>query len=294
MSTSNTLRSRVSRETRQLLAAALIALARTLGAGPHSVSRATAQPESDPLAAFSAVRRASLCKPRRRDYRASEPALDVHGSPSVSRPPDDIAEADPATVDGHAAAKQRCVLAAPRRRSPPERTGCDRRRSRDGARRHSNSRRLFARRCPALDAVFSQTDPRYFMATVGTPAGVSLRPVLVGSLHEIRSPAWPGPIWSVPEGTDLDASAFVFTTSGEIAGLVVREPNGLAIVPWDIVVAEGDSTTRPGTCSRDRLAPRGTSADSRAHAGDRCRGGRRRGVGRFTRASRQAGRSLVT
>ncbi len=85
---------------------------------------------------------------------------------------------------------------------------------------------------PSLD------NPRYLMATVGTSTGVSLRPVLVGSLQEVRSPAWPGPIWAVPEGTDLAASAFVFTTSGEIAGLVVREPDGLAIVPWDIVVAE--------------------------------------------------------
>jgi PDZ domain-containing protein len=85
---------------------------------------------------------------------------------------------------------------------------------------------------PGLDG------PRYLMATIGTPAGVSLRPVLVGALHEIESPAWPGPIWSVPEGTDLAASAFVFTTSGEIAGLVAREPPGLAIIPWDIVLAE--------------------------------------------------------
>jgi S1-C subfamily serine protease len=85
---------------------------------------------------------------------------------------------------------------------------------------------------PGLDG------PRYLMATIGTPTGVSLRPVLVGALHEIESPAWPGPIWSVPEGTDLAASAFVFTTSGEIAGLVAREPPGLAIIPWDIVLAE--------------------------------------------------------
>ena len=85
---------------------------------------------------------------------------------------------------------------------------------------------------PSLDG------PRYLMATIGTPTGVSLRPVLVGALHEIESPAWPGPIWSVPEGTDLAASAFVFTTSGEIAGLVAREPPGLAIIPWDIVLAE--------------------------------------------------------
>ena len=139
----------------------------------------------------------------------------------------------------------------------------------------------------------SLDDPRYFMATVGTPAGVSLRPVLVGSLHETRSPAWPGPIWSVPEGTDLAASAFVFTTSGEIAGLVVREPDGLAIVPWDIVVAEATGS-RPGTASRGdlRIEVRPlTPALTRATGAD---GGRRRGVGRSTRSSGQAGRSSVT
>ena len=42
----------------------------------------------------------------------------------------------------------------------------------------------------------------------------------------------------MPEGTDLTASSFVFTTSGEIAGLVVREPTGLAIVPWEVVREE--------------------------------------------------------
>ena len=80
--------------------------------------------------------------------------------------------------------------------------------------------------------------PRYLMATVGTPSGVSLRPALVGSLHETHSAAWPGAIWSVPDGTDLAPSSFVFTTAGELAGLVVREPIGLAIVPWETVLGE--------------------------------------------------------
>jgi hypothetical protein len=84
----------------------------------------------------------------------------------------------------------------------------------------------------------SLNSPQYFMATVGTPSGVSLRPVLLSSLHESYSPAWSGAIWSVPDGADLTPSSFVFTTSGEIAGLVVREPTGLAIVPWEIVREE--------------------------------------------------------
>ena len=76
------------------------------------------------------------------------------------------------------------------------------------------------------------------MATVGTPSGVSLRPVLVASLHQQVQSRMAWPSWSVPEGTDLTASSFVFTTSGEIAGLVVREPLGLAIVPWEVVREE--------------------------------------------------------
>jgi len=86
----------------------------------------------------------------------------------------------------------------------------------------------------------SLNSPQYFMATVGTPSGVSLRPVLVASLHETHNPAWPGAIWSVPDGTDLTPASFVFTTSGEIAGLVVREPSGLAIVPWELVREESN------------------------------------------------------
>ena len=82
--------------------------------------------------------------------------------------------------------------------------------------------------------------PRYLMATSATPAGVSLRPVLVGSLHQTSSPAWSGPIWAVPDGTDLDPGAFVFTTAGELAGLVVQEPAGPAIVPGAVLTADAE------------------------------------------------------
>lgn len=85
---------------------------------------------------------------------------------------------------------------------------------------------------PSLDR------PRYFMAAVAAEREVLLRPVLVGALVESYSPAWSGPIWSAPPGTDLQAGSFVFTTDGEIAGLAIAAPNGPAIVPWDFVSAE--------------------------------------------------------
>jgi hypothetical protein len=83
----------------------------------------------------------------------------------------------------------------------------------------------------------SLQDPRYLMATLASPDGVSLRPILVGSLRESRSPAWPGPIWAAPEGTDLEAGAFAFTPSGENTGLPDtdrrwRVPSAMATQYW--------------------------------------------------------------
>jgi len=83
---------------------------------------------------------------------------------------------------------------------------------------------------PALE------QPRFLMSTVVSASGVSLRPVLIGTVHEIRTPAWPAPIWAVPPGTDLRPGAIVFTTSGELAGLVAAERGTLAIVPGDVAL----------------------------------------------------------
>jgi hypothetical protein len=80
--------------------------------------------------------------------------------------------------------------------------------------------------------------PHYLMATSASTAGISLNPVLIGSLHPVRSAAWSGPIWVVPEGTDLETGAFLFTTSGELAGVAALEPEGTVIVPGDVVVAD--------------------------------------------------------
>jgi S1-C subfamily serine protease len=236
MSTSNTLRSRVSRETRQLLAAALIALlalwvlARIRFPGqppsPNPIPSLLSQLSASPRFANLAGEIAEL------QSRLSGSWLAV-GVAS----PDDITDVDPQQLTAMRLRNNAALLLLrDGDRFPNEQdvVAEDRATGLAVIRTHEDS--APAGVPPWMPS--SLGDPRYFMATVGTPAGVSLRPVLVGALHETRSPAWPGPIWSVPAGTDLDASAFVFTTSGEIAGLVVREPTGLAIVPWDLVVAE--------------------------------------------------------
>ena len=246
MSTSNTLRSRVSRETRQLLVAALVALlalwvlARIRFPGqpptpnpiPTLLSQLSAAPRFANLAGEIAELQSKLA--------TSLLTIPVSGA-------DDTPEGSPRQLTAMRVSSDAALLAL--------RSGDGLLNDKDliAIDRVTGLAIIHADATPASAEVprwlpSALNSPRYLMATVATPTGVSLRPVLVGPLHETESPAWPGPIWLVPEGTDLATSTFVFTTSGEIAGLVVREPTGLAIIPWDTVVAEADRI-------RARVAP---------------------------------------
>ena len=238
MLTSNTQRGRVSRETRQLLIAALVALLALWVLARIRFPGQPASPNPIPIPSLlsqiaAAPRFANLAGEigeLQRRLTATWLTIPVRGT-------DDNTGEDPRQITAMKLSNDTAVLLR-----------------RGGARLVNDQDVLAVDRVTGLAIVHVEggaarvdvprwtpsalDGPRYLMATVGTLAGVSLRPVLVGALHEIQSPAWPGPIWSVPEGTDLPASAFVFTTSGEIAGLVAREAPGLAIVPWDIVVDE--------------------------------------------------------
>jgi hypothetical protein len=91
-------------------------------------------------------------------------------------------------------------------------------------------------------------ESRYLVASDVSPDGVSLRPVFVGSLDPIDSPLWSEPLWYVSERTDLAPGSFLFTTSAEFAGLVIAYGGGLAIVPGGTVLAEAERllATPPG------------------------------------------------
>lgn len=82
--------------------------------------------------------------------------------------------------------------------------------------------------------------PRYLIATTVTGNLASLRPVFVPSLHAVPDPAWSGPVWAVPEGTDLTAGSFVFTNDGELAGLAIEDNGRLAIVPGATLLADAN------------------------------------------------------
>ena len=194
MPTSNTLRSRVSRETRQLLIAALVALValwvlariRFPGQTPSSnipipslLSQLSAAPRFANLAGEIAELQARLAN--------SWMAIPVSGT-------DESVESGPTYLTAMRLENGAAVMLL---------------RSSD---RIANEKNIVATDrvtglavirapggTPAVEISQwrppSLNTPRYLMASVGTPAGVSLRPVLVGSLHESSSAAWPGPIW---------------------------------------------------------------------------------------------------
>ena len=91
--------------------------------------------------------------------------------------------------------------------------------------------------------------PRYLVASDVSPEGVSLRPTFVGSLNSIDSPLWSEPLWAVPGRTDLAVGSFLFTNSAELAGLVIAYRGVLAIVPGETVLAEAERlvATPPGS-----------------------------------------------
>ena len=82
--------------------------------------------------------------------------------------------------------------------------------------------------------------PRYFLAGEVSSQEVLIRPVFVGSLDAVDSPAWSEPIWSVPVRTDLTPGSFVFTNSAELVGLVFSDSGGVFVVPGTALLAEAE------------------------------------------------------
>jgi PDZ domain len=82
--------------------------------------------------------------------------------------------------------------------------------------------------------------PRYFVASDVSRQGVSLRPVFVGSLDPVDSALWTQPVWAVPAQSDLVPGSFLFTSNAELVGLVVSSAHELVVVPGAILLAEAD------------------------------------------------------
>ena len=82
--------------------------------------------------------------------------------------------------------------------------------------------------------------PRYFFATRAGAAGVSLYPVFVGSLAPIDTPLWAGQVWAAPPGAALVPGEWLFSTDAELAGLVIDHGNEPVILPIALLLEESE------------------------------------------------------
>lgn len=79
--------------------------------------------------------------------------------------------------------------------------------------------------------------PKYLFAATPAASRPVVVPVYVSSLTPRRSPAWATDIWTVPTATALTAGALVFTAAGEWVGITARDNGESVIVPADALVA---------------------------------------------------------
>lgn len=88
----------------------------------------------------------------------------------------------------------------------------------------------------ALWSPESLQSPRYLIASEVSRGGVSLRPVFVGALHPIASPAFSAALWAGGARGDLVAGAFIFTIDAALVGLVLEHEGEPAIVPAAVLM----------------------------------------------------------
>ena len=89
---------------------------------------------------------------------------------------------------------------------------------------------------PALWTPRALGEARYLMVSDVAGEDISLRPVFVGALVPVTHPAWPAAVWLLPAHTDVAPGTFAFTANGELVGLVVPHGGGRAIVPGDLLM----------------------------------------------------------
>jgi S1-C subfamily serine protease len=93
--------------------------------------------------------------------------------------------------------------------------------------------------------------PKYLFAATPAVSRPVVVPVYVSSLTPRRSPAWSTDIWTVPTATALTVGALVFTAAGEWLGIAARDNSESVIVPADALFVLATQLSRRGNPSGD-------------------------------------------
>jgi hypothetical protein len=240
MQPSSPYRPRVTRETRLLLTAGVLAVAALWllarfrfpdsPVTPNPVPSVLSQLSSDPNYSDLAAEVAQLQVRLQSSVFVLDPLLPAPRSTSESEPPVAV------RLGGDLAVT---LLSDDRGRGPWKSAVL---RSRDRA----SGLAVVSSPTGAVDTVLAtwtprrMQQPRYFVASDGSRMGVSLRPVFVGSLDSVHSPFFTETVWAASPRSDLAPGSFLFTSNAELVGLVVESSNDLVIVPGATLLAEAD------------------------------------------------------
>jgi hypothetical protein len=95
--------------------------------------------------------------------------------------------------------------------------------------------------------------PRYLLASVASGDSVTLGPLFVPALRPHWSPAWSGPVWLIAFDAARETGAFVFTPGGELVGALVRLEETTAIVPAETLLADTQRLLQRGRLAQGRI-----------------------------------------
>jgi hypothetical protein len=87
---------------------------------------------------------------------------------------------------------------------------------------------------------------RFLLESMARDGGPAVRPVYIAGLQPLRSPAWSGPIWVVGRDAGLTPGSFLFSLPGEFAGAIVTDGDNVAIVPPDTLLADAQHLLERG------------------------------------------------
>jgi PDZ domain len=226
---------RISRETRRLLFAVLMAVvALWLLARVRFTDGTTPENPVQPLLGQLAARPtfADLAAETSRVQARLQPLLTVVDAPPTLAAPRPRAVAA-LRIDGTSAA----ALLSPAGRGEPEDLDIMAADNASGLTLLKTAGSE-ATATPAFWTPARPEDPRYLWATTASATGVALRPVFIPSLAPATHPAWSGQLWKTAASTGLEPGAFLFTTTGDLAGLVIDDAGDVTIVSGDALMLD--------------------------------------------------------
>ncbi|HEX2802173.1 MAG TPA: hypothetical protein VHN73_08935, partial [Phenylobacterium sp.] len=87
----------------------------------------------------------------------------------------------------------------------------------------------------AADQAFTS---RYAVAAVPSEEDIVLQPLFISALHPLSHPAWSGDVWRIVAPAAPPEGALLFTHDGQLLGGVVRDEEQLLVVPGHVLLRD--------------------------------------------------------